>query len=75
MKLLLIQIAPEKLQDEHVTKAIIGNKNNRTIVFLKFKMTYSLVSYSLRAKISWSLTKKENSLLEKSQNMINVVQV
>ena len=57
----LIQNTPEQLKDKHVTKAFIWIKNNSTIVLLKRKMTYSLMSYSLKLKMSWSLSKKKNN--------------
>ena len=33
------------------------------------------MSYSLKLKMSWSLSKKNNNLLEKSQNIIIAAQV
>ena len=75
MKQLLIQNTPEQLQDKHVTKAFIWTKNNSTIILLKLKMRHSLMSYSLKLKMSWSLSKKKNKVLEKSRNIIIVVQV
>ena len=63
MKQLLIQNTPEELQDTHLTKTFVWNKNNSTIVLLKLEM-----SYSLELKMSWLLRKKqENRLLEKAE--------
>ena len=75
MKQLLIQNTPEQLQDKHVTKGFIRIENNSTIVLLKLKMSYTLMINSLKLKMSWSLSKKKNSSLQKSRNIITVFQI
>ena len=59
MKQLLIQNTPEQLQAKHVTKPFIWIKNNSTIVLLTLKLRYSLMNYSLKLKMSWSLSKRK----------------
>ena len=78
MKQFLFQKTPEQLQAKHVIKAFKWFKNNKTFVLLKPKLSYLLMSSSLKLKSSWSLPKrkeKKSTFLEKTQNIIIVVQV
>ena len=70
IKQLLIQNMTEQLQDKHVTKAFIWIKNNSTIVLSKLEMSYSLMSYSLKLKMKWSLSKKRTIYLKKAEILI-----
>ena len=77
MKQFLFQKTPEQLQAKHIIKAFKWFKNNITFVLLKPKLSY-LLNELLELKSSWSLRKrkeKKSTFLEKTQNIIIVVQV